>query len=440
MSRPKMTGKPPRFTGKIGTKHSADIAYITTAYPSPSHTFVQREIHELERKGISIFPISLNPVQDNQLLSEADRFDATRTFAIKGIHPLAAAIAAARFTISSPRAVLHVLRLIVGLGVSDVKGLVWHCFQLVEAMLVVRECEARGATHIHAHFGEVPATVAWFAAELGKRRGPGSVKSWSVTVHGWREFTNEAVAHLPEKLRAASFVVGISDFTRAQLMRIAGASFVDDRFAVVRCGLPFDSYPFEPRSTLNPVPTLMMTARLSDEKGHLIMLDALARLKNDGTMMRAVFIGDGPMSAALVDETTRLDLSDAVTWMGAQPPSVVHEQLQACDFFCLPSFAEGLPVSLMEAMAVGRPVITTYISGIPELVENNVTGLVLPAGRADLLAEALRRLVSDSDLRDTLTRQGRERVKAMHDLDPITDQLVDLFQGNLATLTPVPAR
>lgn len=431
-----MTAVVLRSPAKVGTNRCADIAYITTAYPSPSHTFVQREIHELERKGIAIFPLSLNTVSAKELLSETDRFDASRTFAIKGTRPLAAAIAAARFTARSPRAVWHVVKLVIGLGVSDVKGLVWHLFQVVEAMLVVRECEARGVTHIHAHFGEVPATVAWFAAELGKGRGADSVKTWSVTVHGWREFTNEAVANLPEKLRAASFVAGISDFTRSQLMRIAGASFVDDRFAVVRCGLPFEDYPFEPRSTLNPVPTLMMTARLSDEKGHLIVLDAMARLKRSGVALKAVFIGDGPMRASLLDETARLDLSDVVTWMGAQPPSVVHEQLRACDFFCLPSFAEGLPVSLMEAMAVGRPVITTYISGIPELVENNVTGLVLPAGRADLLAEALQRLVSDCDLRDTLTRQGRDRVRAMHDLDPITDQLVELFHANVPALGP----
>jgi colanic acid/amylovoran biosynthesis glycosyltransferase len=429
-----MTFTPHRQAARFGSNRRADIAYLTTAYPCPSHTFVQREIHQLEAKGIAIFPISLNAIPERDILSELDRTDASRTFAIKATRPMTAALAAARFCMTSPRSVGKVIRLIIKLGVTDLRALVWHLFQMIEAMLVVRECEARGVTHIHAHFGEVPATVAWFAAELGKARSPQSVQSWSMTVHGWREFTNESAANLAEKVAAASFVAGISDFTRSQLMRIAGLTFTDDRFAVVRCGLPFDDYPFEPVATLNDVPMLMMTARLSDEKGHLIVLDALAQLATEGQTMRAVFIGDGPMRAQLAARTTELGLDAQVTWMGAQPPSVVHEQLRACDIFCLPSFAEGLPVSIMEAMAVGRPVVTTYISGIPELVENNVTGVVLPAGRADLLADGLHRLLIDGEFRAQLVKHGRARVAAMHDLDPITDQLVQLFRTHVAAL------
>ena len=413
---------------------SADIAYLTTGYPSPSHTFIQREIHELERQGIAIFPISINKVGANELLSDLDRSDAKRTFTIKQTSPLRAVVAAARLTLSSPKAVIEVFRLIVKLGVTDLKGLLWHLFQLVEAMLVVRECERRGVTHIHAHFGEVPATIAWFAAELGRRRSATSVQTWSVTVHGWREFTNENAAMLGHKMRSATFVAAISDFTRAQLMRIAGVAYSADHFTVVRCGLPMRDYPFEPRAVLCDVPTVLMTARLADEKGHLVLLEALAALRRAGTPMRAIFIGSGPVAELLADATNRLDLSDVVTWMGAQPPSVVHQQLQACDIFCLPSFAEGLPVVLMEAMAVGRPVVTTYISGIPELVENNVTGLVLPAGRSDLLADALLRLVNDGELRAQLVKAGRTRVEVMHNIGPIAAQLGGLFTANVPAL------
>jgi colanic acid/amylovoran biosynthesis glycosyltransferase len=427
-------GDNPTPSPKMGTDRSADIAYITTGYPSPSHTFIQREIHELERQGIAIFPISINKVGSNELLSDTDRSDAKRTFTIKQISPLGAVVAATRFTLSSPKAVAEVVRLIVNLGVNDLKGFIWHLFQLVEAMLVVRECERRGVTHIHAHFGEVPATVAWFAAQLGRRRSATSVQTWSVTVHGWREFTNENAAMLRQKMQSATFVAAISDFTRAQLMRIAGVAHSTEQFSVVRCGLPIGDYPFEPRSTLSDVPTVLMTARLADEKGHLVLLEALASLKQAGTPIRAVFIGSGPTADVLASATTRLGLTDDVVWMGAQPPAVVHEQLQACDVFCLPSFAEGLPVVLMEAMAVGRPVITTYISGIPELVENNVTGLVLPAGRSDLLADALQRLVNDDELRTQVVKAGRTRVEAMHNIDPIATQLVDLFTSNVPTL------
>jgi colanic acid/amylovoran biosynthesis glycosyltransferase len=335
--------------GKVGTISSADVAYITTSYPSPSHTFVQREIQGLEALGIAVMPVSVNVTPDKDLLTDLDRWDAARTFFIKQASILHAAKVAARFTLASPKAVFHTMRIIVGLGVTDLRQLLWHLFQMVEAMLVVEECERRGVTHIHAHFGEVPATVAWFAAELGQKRKGRSVRTWSVTVHGWREFTNEAAASLPQKLRNATFVAGISDFTRSQLMRLAGATHADHRFNVVRCGLPLDDYPFEPRHDLAAEPVILMTARLSEEKGHLILLDALTQLRETGIVMHAVFIGGGPMEALLAKETTRLGLDNQVTWMGAQAPSVVHTKLQECDIFCLPSFAEGLPVSLMEA-------------------------------------------------------------------------------------------
>ena len=419
---------------RVGSSRSADIAYVTTGYPSPSHTFVQREIHELERQGIAIFPISINVVPAKDLLSDTDRSDAKRTFTIKKTSPLRAALVFARFTVQSPKAVAETLGIILKLGITDLKALLWHIFQLTEAMLVVEECERRGVTHIHAHFGEVPATVAWFAAELGRRRSATSVQTWSVTVHGWREFTNEAAANLPQKFRAAAFVAGISDFTRAQLMRIAGATHANERFHVVRCGLPMDSYPFDPRAEMSAVPNILMVARLSEEKGHTIVLEALALLKSQGTTMNVVFIGSGPIQARLAAQATKLGLDEQVNWMGAQEPSVVHEQLKQCDIFCLPSFAEGLPVVLMEAMAVGRPVITTFISGIPELVENNVTGLVLPAGRSDLLADALRRLTTDSELRHHIVKHGRQRVEAQHDVEPIARQLAELFTANVPAI------
>ena len=195
-----------------------------------------------------------------------------------------------------------------------------------------------------------------------------------------------------------------------------------------------DSYPFDPRAEMSAVPNILMVARLSEEKGHTIVLEALALLKSQGTTMNVVFIGSGPIQARLAAQATKLGLDDHVNWMGAQEPSVVHEQLKQCDIFCLPSFAEGLPVVLMEAMAVGRPVITTFISGIPELVENNVTGLVLPAGRSDLLADALRRLTTDSELRHHIVKHGRQRVEAQHDVEPIARQLAELFTANVPAI------
>jgi colanic acid/amylovoran biosynthesis glycosyltransferase len=412
----------------------ATVAYLLVHYPGPSYTFFQREIIALESQGIDVFPIAVNRIRKDQLFSDRDISDAKRTFAIKATSPMQALVAAIKFTLQSPKAVVHALKIIAKLGLTNLKGTLWHLFQLVEAMLVVTECEKRNVKHIHAHFGDVPATVAWFAAELGKHRGPKSLQSWSMTIHGWTEFTREEATLLREKVTRATFVVAISDFTNAQLMRIAGPDYDPSRCSVVRCGLDLNDYPFSPRKDVSKTPVVLITARLADEKGHALLLEALALANSTDHPMELVCIGDGPSKEFLVSETNRLGLSHQVHWLGAQSAVRVREELERCDVFCLPSFAEGLPVSLMEAMAVGRPVVATAISGVPELVQDKETGILLPAGRADLLAEALIAITTDDTLRESVVKKGRARVAEMHDLSQNGKQLVELFRKHVPDL------
>lgn len=392
------------------------IAYLSTDYPAVSHTFIQREIHALESRGIEIVPISLNRAPDSQLLTDTDRADAARTFVVKAAS-VGVAITLLGIIVRHPVAALRGVRRAFGGTRGDLTRIRKQFLQFLEAMLVWRHCRAHSCDGLHAHFGQVPATVAWFTAafanDVRSRRG-GRRFTWTVTIHGWHEFVTEDTSRLADKLEAADGVVCISHFTHSQLMRIAPVS-VWPKIEIVRCGLDFDDFVFRgPRAPIG-VPTVVVTARLSAEKGHLVLVGALERLRSRGLDVRARFIGSGPLEADLRAAVADAGVADLVEFVGVLAPSGVAAALHDADVFCLPSFAEGLPVSIMEAMAVGVPVVTTFISGIPELVVNGHTGWVVPAGDADALAVALRSAL-ESPERDQIVIAAREAVTDAHDI------------------------
>jgi glycosyltransferase involved in cell wall biosynthesis len=170
---------------------------------------------------------------------------------------------------------------------------------------------------------------------------------------------------------------------------------------------------------------------LSPEKGHLILLNALRMLLDDGVQADLQIIGAGPFEAAIRHESTRLGLDDRVTFSGELLPADVARALADADVFCLPSFSEGLPVSVMEAMAIGVPVVSTWISGIPELAVNDVTALTVPASNVEALAKALKKVAVDGKLRTALARNARTEVERMHNIAANSEKLLFLFQSVL---------
>jgi glycosyltransferase involved in cell wall biosynthesis len=390
------------------------IGYLSTHYPSVSHSFILREILALEALGVGIEPMAINAAPEDDVLTDVDRAERRRTFYVKA-QPKARIVAALwRAFRRKPTALVSTSMLAVRSAGFDLKAGLWRLLQLVEATVVWDECERSGVRHIHAHFGQVPATVAWFTAELGNRIGDDDW-SWSVTVHGWHEFVNERDAALRQKVAAASFVVCISDYTRAQLMRIAHPRDWE-KLHVVRCGIDTGSFTQRPPRNVAKPPRVLMVARLSPEKGHLVLLEAIKLLGDRGRYVEVDLIGPGDYGDELRALATSLGIADRVHFLGACSPSEINQQLRASDVFCLPSFAEGLPVALMEAMAVGVPVVTTYISGIPELVIDGWTGMVVPAGRADMLASCIERLCDDDELYSSIVAAGRAKVEEQHEL------------------------
>ncbi len=400
------------------------LAYITTQYPGVSHTFILREVTALRRLGAEVHTISLRRTSGDHLLSQENRAAAETTYAVRPPRLRDLLTAHVSALLLHPRAYLATLREALGLARPGLRGRVWQIFYFAEAIMVWRHCSASGVRHLHAHHGSPPADVAALAAHFGKAAGSGP-RTWSLTMHGPIEFWDVRWFRLREKLERADAVVCISDFARSQLMAL-----VDDRhwskLRVVHCGVGSSEYEHlgEPR---HGRPQVLCVGRLVPEKGHAILLDAVADLARDGQELEAVLVGSGPMRTRLEQLALELGVSDRVTFRGALGQEQVTDCYADATLVCSASFAEGLPTVLMEAMASGRPVIATAISGVRELVRDGDTGLLVTPGRADELAAAIATLIHDPQLRLRVASAGRERVLREFDVDRSAAQLAALF-------------
>jgi len=282
----------------------------------------------------------------------------------------------------------------------------------------LRETDIR---HLHAHFGTNSAEVAMLVHELG---GP----PWSFTVHGPTEFEKPRFIGLAEKIRRSAFVVAVSSFGRSQLCR-----FVEHqqwpKVKVVHCGLESD-FLATPLRAGNAAKRLICVGRLCEQKGQLLLLEAASRLAEQGIDFELVLAGDGEMRGDIESMIARHKLQEHVRITGWISTSQVRDEILAARALVLPSFAEGLPVVLMEAMALRRPVISTYVAGIPELVNPGEHGWLVPAGDAETLTGTMRAcLEAPPDLLARMGQSAHERVLAQHDVDKEASKLAALFRG-----------
>jgi glycosyltransferase involved in cell wall biosynthesis len=390
------------------------VAYLMTHYPKHSQTFLLDEILGVQGDEVRILPMALNAPESGDVASDLERAEQSRTFYVK----------------STPKA--EILRTLASLARQDPIGLsavalgalrtagfdlgaaLRSLFYLVEAALVWSRCEREDCRHIHAQFGTAPATVARLAARLGNRLRPERPVTWSFTVHGYHEFTAEAAHDIAGKVRDAAFVVAVSDFTRSQLMRLSPPE-AWAKVHRVHCGIALDRFSFEPRAEIANPAVVLAVGRLSPEKGQLLLVEAAGLLKERNVNVRICIVGDGPSRDVLRDRVRLMGVDEIVEFKGPVPAEQVAAMLREADVFVLPSFAEGIPVSIMEALACGVPVVSTRVGGVAELVEDGVTGRTVSAGRADLVAEAIESLILDADLRDRVRRAGRDRVAREHD-------------------------
>jgi colanic acid/amylovoran biosynthesis glycosyltransferase len=396
------------------------VAYLLNQYPKISHTFVRREICALAAEGVHIVRYSVRPSPE-ALLDERDRAEASQTqvlLAGSKLRLLVALVAvAARGPLRFGRAVRAALRMARR---SD-RGLLRHLAYLAEACLLGRRLARHGIEHVHAHFGTNSATVALLAHEIAGI-------PFSFTAHGPEEFDKASEWSLAEKIEKAAFVVGISHFGRSQLLRHCDHRSWD-KIHVVRCGVDGEMLDEQ----ITPLPNtckLVTIGRLCEQKGQLLLVEALGLLRRQNLRVDLDIIGDGELRPQIERVIAEQGLGDGVRITGWVDGDAIHRALDGCSAFVLPSFAEGLPVAIMEAMARGRPVLSTYVAGIPELVQPGHSGWLVAAGSVEDLAAAIREVVSTpAETLARMGRNGRARVARQHDIRQIGPKLAALLRS-----------
>jgi colanic acid/amylovoran biosynthesis glycosyltransferase len=408
----------PEAAGRQGAPFK--VAYLINQYPKVSHSFVRREILAVERQGVAVERIAIRG-WDAEVVDADDIAERARTHHVlkDGLGPVLRATL--RTFVASPRRFLGALGEALRQSRGSDRPAPYHLMYLAEACLILEWLRASDASHVHAHFGTNSAEVAMLVHLLG---GP----EYSFTVHGPDEFDKAHALHLDRKIGGAKFVAAVNSYCRAQLFR--RAALADwSKIKIVHCGLEEDFRASGDRMT----PTkgrLVCVGRLCEQKGQLILLEAFAVLRARIGGCHLVLAGDGEMRPEIEARISALNLKDAVTITGWISSADVRKEILAAEALVLPSFQESLPVVIMEAMALRRPVISTYVAGIPELVIPGETGWLVPAASITGLVQAMEQCLSTPA--DTLERMGDtayRRVVGRHDVDSEAAKLVRLFES-----------
>ncbi len=401
------------------------LAYLVSRYPAISHTFILREVLGLRELGFEISTASINdPDRPEGKLTAEERGEAGKTFYVKRAGAVGAGKALLAAGFRHPVKMLAGLRFAVGLAGTDVKKVVYAIFYFFEALLVGNWMRREKVSHLHVHFATPAATVGLITARMFPI-------GFSFTVHGPDEFYDAPGYRLTEKIEGADFVCCIGAYARSQLMKLSDVRHWS-KFEIVPLGVDPAAFSPQPR-TSDPKPfEIICVGRLVPAKGQHILLEAFARLVAEGRDVRLRFVGDGPDRPSLEKMAAELNLGEKVIFEGAVNQDRIRDLYAGADLFALASFAEGIPVVLMEAMALELPCVTTFITGIPELIRPGVDGLLVPPSDVVGLADAMAELMDDPARRAALAKAGRERVLEKYNLPKNIGKLGEVFKKRLS--------
>ncbi|MFM9978667.1 MAG: glycosyltransferase family 4 protein [Sphingomonadaceae bacterium] len=413
------------------------IGYLVSQYPATSHTFIRREVEALRRQGVAIATFSIRPPADAELRTAPDRASAAETEYILPLS-LPKLLRAHLWALATrPLGYARTFAFALRHRVPGARALLWSLFHFAEAIQLAHSLEQRGIRHLHNHFANSGAVVGLLATRFLKT-------PWSLTLHGISETDYPAGLLLADKIAAAEFVACVSWFGRAQAMRVVHPDQWR-KLAIVRCGIDMRAVaqharPAKPRDA-TPL-EIICVGRLSAEKGHAGLIEALAAVRQRGTTLRLTLVGDGPDRAMLDAAVANAGMTDAVHFAGRLDEAATLAAIAEADLLALPSFMEGLPVVLMEAMALGVPVIASRVAGIPELVEHGTSGLLFTPGNWRELGDAIERFANDPPLMARCAEAGREAVAREFDIDAAVAPLIAPFARHATALGmhPEPSR
>ena len=397
------------------------IAYLVNKYPKVSHSFIRREISALEASGLPVARFSIRSCE-SELVDPKDKLEFEKTQVVLDVGIAGLLVSLLSFAFVKPISLLKGLRLALKISWGSDRGILYHIIYLAEACVLQRWLEEAQVSHLHTHFGTNSTTVAMLCSVMD---GP----SYSFTVHGPEEFDRAKNIALTEKINRAKFVVAICSFGKSQLYRWCDYQQWQ-KIHVVRCGLD-NEYFNQPETIISDVPNLVCVGRLCEQKGQILLLQAVKQLKSEGLPIEVTLVGDGPMRSQIEALICEYGLGSQVKITGWASGTQVQNYITNARALVLPSFAEGLPVVLMEAFALQRPVISTYIAGIPELVQPEVNGWLIPAGSIEALTIAIRKVLQMSpQILTQMGSAGMVNVKEQHNIAQEAQKLATLFRDS----------
>ena len=398
------------------------IAYLVSQYPAINHTFILREIRRLRQDGFTIRVISVRPPDRpaaQMTIEEQEELTYTRAILGEPLRKAAASLVAT--LLSNPFGFLRGLGLAVRLGRGEPGRTLAHFVYFVEAVIAGRRMMQAGYSHFHVHFSSTVGLLVTAVFPL----------TMSITFHGPDEFTDPEGFHLARKVSACAFACAISHFARSQVMRFSAPSQWS-KIEISRLGVDTALYTPRPHRDSPDVFELICVGRLAPVKAQHVLLGALAHLAREGYRVLLRLVGDGPDRSSLEARAAELGIQASVVFEGWRNQDSVRTLYTQADVFVLASFAEGIPVVLMEAMAMEIPCVATWVAGIPELIADGVQGLLVAPSDEEGLARAIARLLDEPELRRRLGRAGRERVLEQYDLDTNFSRLAGIFRRRLA--------
>ena len=398
------------------------VAYLCGEYPRATDTFIQREVAGMRQHGNHVETISVRRPAAGEQGTEEQRAERERTHYLLPCSPWRLVADHASLLVCSPLRYFRGCWMALTIRSPGLRSLLYQVFYFTEAGMAAAWMRRRHLPHLHNHAPEASGYVTMLAAQLGGF-------TYSLTLHGFGAFSEPSRWRLTDKLEGALFIICVSHHARSQAMLWSNRSCWS-RYHIVHCGVDVRRYCA--RRHAGPGQRILFVGRLDRVKGLPVLLDSLASLVGQDVNARLDLVGDGPERADLEALVREKRLDDHVRFLGYMSSAQLREQYANADIVVLSSFAEGVPVVLMEAMASGLPVVAPHIAGIPELVEDGVSGFLVPSGDANALAAAVDRLLRDPDLRNRFGGSGRAKVEREFDLVREIASLATILQARLS--------
>jgi len=400
------------------------MAYVVSQYPMLSMIFIIREVIQLRNLGFKIDVASINAAdRGREGLTETEAAEADMTYYVIPDGLGGALRAHGKTLLNNPGNYFKGWFRAIKLAGLDIRRLIYNVAYLTEALMIGVWMESRQQTHLHAHLGSQAATIAMFVKDVFGF-------SFSITVHGPDEFYDADHQYLGEKVIHSDFICCISHFARSQLSKLSPYEHWH-KLKVARLGV--DPSIFKPKKfNANPeVFEVICVGRLCSAKGQHVLVDAIALLLNDDRKIKLRIVGDGVDRQSLEKHVQELKVEQSIIFEGAVNQDRIRDLYSQADAFSIPSFAEGIPVVLMEAMSMEIPCVTTRITGIPELIRDGVDGLLVAPSDAQGLADALAKLMDEPELRKKMGKEARQRIIDKYNLEKNVDRLAEVFRENL---------